>query len=80
MMKLCVRKSDGTIYEPSSPDDYNMGNAISDMLSGRSVWYFRRVRTEKRKWWQLWKRKVRFLRTGEIWQPKEGNEFDVIDV
>lgn|SRR5690348_10028734 len=80
-MNLCdpfvIRKSDGAIFEPSHPDDYTLGDAYGDCLvsgmTGKYVFYFRRVERVKLLFRFSW------IRTGEIWQPKDGSEFHVIE-
>ncbi len=74
-MKLCKRKSDGAMFRPSYPDGYDGAQAMADTLIGRTTFYFRGVRWQSRKWWQL---SGCWVDTGEIWQPKSG-EFDVVD-
>lgn len=81
-LRLCeviVRKSDGSVFEPSTPDGYTEVDAFRDMLSGKLKWYFRQLRWEKSPWWKFWTC-GRWARTGEIWQPKDGSEFDVTDL
>ena len=38
--KLCTRKSDGTVWEPSHPDHWTDGHALAAVFSGNSGWYF----------------------------------------
>ena len=73
--KLCKRKSDGKMFRPSCPDNYNEGNALADLFSGKDCFYFRGVEWQDRKWFQL---RGKWVDTGEIWEPNSG-EFDVID-
>ena len=78
MPTLCKRKTDGALFRPSFPDDYNAGQAIADTLTGKKSWYFRRVEPKKvRRWFRT---STIYEDTGEIWCPREGAEFDVIEV
>ena len=72
---LVRRRSDGATFEPSLPDNYNRIVALAEILSGRSKYFFRHITPAERKWWH-WRR--RWIRTGVIWEPKDGSEFDVI--
>jgi hypothetical protein len=71
--KITVRKIDRACFEPSYSDDYNEGKAIADIMLGNTRFYFRRVIPVKFLWM------IRWVRTGDIWQPKSG-EFEVMDV
>lgn len=73
-MVLCRRKTDGAIFRPSHPGDYCHGQAMADAILGRLRFYFRGVRWQPRRWWQI---RGRWIDTGEIWEPESG-EFDVI--
>ncbi len=75
--KIVVRRLDNSIYEPSTPDGYNAGNAFADMLSGKPSWYFREIVEVPKKWWH---RKKRYTRTGKTWEPQEGKEFKVLTI
>ena len=75
MSKLVIRASDGAVFEPSCPDNYDEGQALIDLFSGINCWYFRQLQWKPRRWWQLY---GKWKRTGEIWKPKEGREFDVV--
>ena len=75
--RIARRVSDSALYEPSFPDNYTDGQVISNMLSGGPQWYFRRIVQCPRRWWQL---RQRWKRTGEIWQPNDASEFDVIQL
>lgn len=76
--KLCIRKSDDTLWEPSYPDHRNDGHALALLFSGDVMkWYFRAVEWEPSPWWKFWT-KGSWQRTGEIWEPESG-EFDVVD-
>ena len=73
--KFVLRKVDNAVFEPSYADTYNEAIAIKECLSGECFWFFRRIAPVPRRWWHVgryWKR------TGEIWQPRQGAEFDVI--
>lgn len=74
--ELIRRKSDGKLFEASYPDSYDEGQAIADCLMGKATFYFREIVPAKKRWWQ-WKQ--RWLRTGEIWQPESGKEFEIVD-
>ena len=74
--KLCIRKSDGTVWEPSYSDDYGESQAFADCLLGKQSFFFRRV-VHKRVGWWIFKR-WKWVRTGEIWEPASG-EFDVVE-
>lgn len=74
-MKLCRRKTDGAMFRPSYPDDYTGEKSMADAFTGRATFYFRSVRWQPRRWWQL---HGQWIDTGEIWQPQSG-EFDVLD-
>lgn len=74
--KLCIRKSDATVWEPSCPDDYTEGDALATALLGRPSWYFRHVEWESSPWWKFWTR-GKWVRTGDIWKPESG-EFMVV--
>jgi len=77
-----LRKRDGALFISSHPDNYDGG--FADLLAGKGgadspLWYFRGVRpVPKRKWYG--KIKIGWEFTGEIWEPKDGREFEVIDV
>jgi hypothetical protein len=73
-MVLCRRKTDGAIFRPSHPDDYCHGQAMADAILGNLRFYFRGVRWQPRRWWQI---RGRWIDTGEIWESESG-EFDVI--
>lgn len=73
-MRLARRKSDGKVFKPSFPDNYNEAAALAELFSGKAGWYFRGV--EKRPWLFFF---CRWAETGEIWEPKEGHEFEVFD-
>lgn len=74
-MKLCKRKTDGAMFRPSYPDNYDSGQAVADALAGTTKFYFREVRWVAPRWWQL---RGKWVDTGVIWTPSSG-EFDVID-
>lgn len=74
-MNLVKRKSDGTIFEASFPEWWNEGDALMSMLHHDAYqFYFREVKWQPRKWWQL---KGKWVRTGVIWQTNSILEFDV---
>lgn len=75
-MKLCIRKSDGTVWKPSTPPGYTYGHAIADCMLGRTGFYFKQVVLGNRGWWIFTRR--RWVETGEIWEPKSG-EFTVVE-
>ena len=77
MPTLCKRKTDGALFRPSFPDDYSDVQAIIDTLTGNYLWYFRRVELKKVRRW-FWTRVI-YEDTGEVWCPREGAEFDVIE-
>ena len=74
--KLCIRRSDGTVWEPSHPDGYTEGDAIADVLLGRSRWFFRQVEWRPSPWWRFWSR-GRWVRSGDVWEPVGGREFEI---
>lgn len=73
--KLAKRQSDGKLFEPSFPSGYDEGKALADCFSGKANWYFREIVELPKKFWWFAKR---FRRTGVIWEPKSGDEFEVI--
>ena len=75
-MKLCKRKSDGTMFRPSTPDNYGEFEAMVDLFKGIHRFYFREVEFRPRKWYQF---KGKWVDTGKVWEPSSG-EFEVLDV
>lgn len=75
MSDFAIRKSDGSVWEPSCPDDYTEADAITAYVTGDTGWYFRGGRFVQRGWW-LFKKWV-WERSGSIWEPRSG-EFRVI--
>lgn len=75
-MKLCRRKSDGSVWEPSCRDDYTAGDALADAFAGRRTFYFRRVEWRAAPCWKFWTRGS-WEQTGEVWEPESG-EFEVV--
>lgn len=71
--KLCIRNSDKKIFIPSYPEYWNDGDSVNACISGNVKWYFKEV--IETSWWifRYWGE------TGEIWEPKEANEFNVIN-
>lgn len=62
------------MFRPSYPDDWTDGDALAAVIAGKASFYFRGVRWEPRRWWQL---SGQWVDTGEIWEPESG-EFDVL--
>ena len=79
MKKLIIRTSDGALFEPSFPDNYNEGRALADAISAafnnKPCWYFRRIEPIKKRWWHF---KQRYKRTGEVWEPNASEEFELL--
>ena len=76
-MKICRRKTDNAMFLPSYPESWDDADALRSLLPGAGCdFYFRRVRLHPRKWYFPFRR---WVRTGEIWQPKDPCEFDVLD-
>lgn len=75
--RLCVRRSDGTVWEPSFRDGYDEGAMAADMWTGKVGWFFRRVELSPAPWWQFWRRWP-WVRTGETWETMDGMTFDVV--
>ncbi len=73
-MTLCRRKTDGAMFRPSFPDGYDGWQATTSTLNRKEFFYFRMVKWQPRRWWQI---RGRWVDTGEIWEPTSG-EFDVI--
>lgn len=79
MPTLCRRRSDGALFRPSYPDGYTEGHAIVDLFTKKGPsWYFRAVRARTVGRW-FWRRTV-YEDTGDVWEPKMGKEFDVLDL
>lgn len=74
-MKLIIRKADGATFRASSPDGYDMAQALADLVSSdKPSFYFRRIRRERN-----WLGRKRWVDTGEVWEPKSG-EFWVVEI
>lgn len=71
---ICLRKSDGATFEPSTPDGYTEAEAVADLLCARRTFFFRRVELAKVKRF-LRGEKVVWRRTGETWEPSSGEFF-----
>ena len=73
--KLVRRLSDGAIFEPSVPDNYDMLDCVAEILAGRSSWFLRKIEQVPRRWWHL---RRRWKRTGEVWITRYPRSFEVI--
>lgn len=73
--RLCIRKSDGSIWEPITPPGYTHGQMVADCMLGKLQWCFWRLIRERVGWW-IFKR-LKWVSTGQIWQPTSG-EFNVL--
>lgn len=65
---ICVRKSDGALFEPS----FDPENPLAGIFNKSKQFYFRRVVPVRHRRRALWRR------TGETWQPQSG-EFAVVE-
>ncbi len=71
--QLIIRTNDKKIFLASYPSEWNDGDSIVNIITGKVKWYFREI-IEKSKWgFRFWEE------TGNIWQPQTNYEFDVIN-
>ena len=68
---LVRRKSDGEMFEASSPGFPDMGSLFNDEYP---KFLFRQIKSDREKWWQFWLPKWR--RTGKVWRART-REFDL---
>ena len=73
LSKICRRKSDGSLWRPSTPPGYDYGDAMRDTVSGVSRFYFIGICRVHRWWWRDY-----WQDTAEVWAPSSG-EFQVLN-
>lgn len=75
-MTFAQRNTDGTLWEPSTPDGYTRGQAYADAMAGTLKWYFRGGTFIRRGMWPF--RVWRWARDGTTWTPTFPGDFLVL--